>query len=278
MKRVYDYDNYRDFLKAAYADLKSRQASFSFRYFSRMAGFKSSSVLKLVMDGKRNLSAEAAAKFARALKLNKEETFFFRPLVALNQAKTLEERRLHAESLIHSRTMRQLYPLAVSQFHYYQYWYYVPVRELVGLPGFQEDPAWIARTISPAITPAEAAEALETLLKLRLVRREESGRLVQTAENVSTGDEVNSTAIHLWHMEMLKRAAESVDRHRFEDIDISAVTVGVAPDTVPRLNQMIAAMRKAILEECSKDPAPQRVYQVSIQMFPLSEAVVPGDS
>jgi uncharacterized protein (TIGR02147 family) len=56
---IYNFSDYRDFLKDRYRQLKEADSLFSFRYFSKEAGFGSPNYLKLVMDGKRNLSTEA---------------------------------------------------------------------------------------------------------------------------------------------------------------------------------------------------------------------------
>ncbi len=67
---IYNFSDYRDFLKDRYRQLKEADPVFSFRHFSKQAGFGSPNYLKLVMDGKRNLSAEAVFKFAKGLRLD----------------------------------------------------------------------------------------------------------------------------------------------------------------------------------------------------------------
>ena len=52
---IYNFSDYRDFLKDRYRQLKEADPVFSFRHFSKQAGFGSPNYLKLVMDGKRNL-------------------------------------------------------------------------------------------------------------------------------------------------------------------------------------------------------------------------------
>ncbi len=52
---VFEYDNYREFLRDSYEYLKAANPKYSYRYFSKSAGFKSSSVMKMIMDGKRNM-------------------------------------------------------------------------------------------------------------------------------------------------------------------------------------------------------------------------------
>jgi uncharacterized protein (TIGR02147 family) len=277
-KTIFAYDDYRQFLRDSYALLKARDPKFSFRFFSRIAGFKSSSVLKDVMEGKRNIGRHNIGKFAKALKLEKDEAFFFEHLVLMNQAKTLKEREHHAERLLQSQKMKELHPLADAQFNYFRRWYFVPVRELVSTVGFREDPEWIARKISPRISALDAAAALENLKKLGLVERGADGKLRQTNENVASGDEVTSTAVFSWHHEMLKKAAESLDRHEYDERDISAVSVSVSADRLPKLKEMIRTFRKAILDECSRDPSPEGVYHLGIQLFPVTDPGKDGGS
>src|SRR4051794_9980033 len=96
-RNIFEHTDYREFLRAAYAEMKAKDPKFSFRYFSKAAGFKSSSVLKEVIDGRSNIALHSIARFAKALKLNSEEALFFHHLVLMNQAKTLEDRHFHAE-------------------------------------------------------------------------------------------------------------------------------------------------------------------------------------
>ena len=87
-KSIFEYDNYRDFLRAYYLSAKAENKNFSFRYFSRISGFKSSNFLNLVMKGKSNISIDSIDRLVQAMKLNKEESTFFKNLVHFNQSET----------------------------------------------------------------------------------------------------------------------------------------------------------------------------------------------
>src|ERR1700691_1182133 len=99
------------FLKDFYSHAKFKNKKFSYRYFSRMAGFKSPNFLKQVMDSQSNLSMESINKFAKVLKLNGEETSFFRNLVLLNQSTNVEEKQIYAKEILRCRTYRRMHPL-----------------------------------------------------------------------------------------------------------------------------------------------------------------------
>src|SRR5688500_3950309 len=84
---IFKYTDYRSYLKDWYAAAKA-EGIMSFRIFSRLSNLKSPNILKLVMDGDRNLSQTTALRFATALGLNKAEKDYFLNLVNLSQSKS----------------------------------------------------------------------------------------------------------------------------------------------------------------------------------------------
>ena len=74
---VFEYLDYRSFLKDMYAYRKRRDPVFSYRYFSGKAGFASPNFLKLVIDGQRNLSHTSMLKIAKGFGLKGNEMEFY---------------------------------------------------------------------------------------------------------------------------------------------------------------------------------------------------------
>lgn len=267
---IFEYDNYRVFLKELYTSLKQTKPQFSYRYFSQKAGFRSPNFLQLVIEGKRNLSAESIEKFIHALKLNRREGDYFRILVHLNQAKTIDERKLYAEQLMRFGTFRYIYPLRREQFRYYADWYNLPVRELTALPGFSEEPEWIARSLIPPISPQQARKSVDLLLQLGLLERDPSGRLVQTDAFVSTGDEVTAASVVHYHREMIRKGTEAIERFEPAERDISAVTMALSDKGFREVKALVQRFRKEVLAIANQDDQPQDVYQLNFQLFPLA--------
>jgi uncharacterized protein (TIGR02147 family) len=270
-KSIFEYDDYRAFLADFYQHAKEENRKFSFRYFSRIAGFKSSNFLYLVMKGKSNISPESCESLAKAMKLNKEETAFFKNLVLFNQAKTSDEKQRYSHELLRSRTYQKIHPLSEAQYRYFGTWYFTVVRGLVGLPGFKEDPEWIAGQVSPAITPAEAKRALEELIKLGLLLRDPQGKLTQSSSNVASTSAVVSSSLAHFHREMMKRASESIDRFPREQRDLSAMTVGVSVETAKKIKELAEKFRGDIVDMVAKDQAPDVLYQLNVYLFPVTE-------
>jgi uncharacterized protein (TIGR02147 family) len=277
-KTIFEYDNYRAFLKDAYLALKARDGKFSYRFFSRIAGFKSPNILKLVIDGDRNIAPESIEKFSGAFKLNKEEALFFHNLVLLNQASTADDKSYYARELLKSRSYRKIHPLKEGQYHFFSVWYYVLIREMVGLTHFKEDYEWMAQQIQPAITAAEAKKAVDELTQLGLLERDNENRLRQSQNNIGTPDEVTASSITKCLREFMNRASESIDTVPREKRDISAVTFVTSEETVKRIKEKIQKFRKEILEMAAESLTPDNVYQLNFQFFPLTSEEEEGEA
>ncbi len=268
---IFSYLDYRKYLADYYDAAKVHNRAFSYRYFSRKAGYSSPNFLKLVILGQRNISSDSIERFASALKLTVTESRFFGNLVAFNQASNEEEKNEAFERVAASRRFRQARKLDRDFYTYLSRWYYPAIREMVARADFVEDPEWIASQLLPTIQPARAKACLELLLDLGLVERDETGRLTRGESSITTGHEVRSLAVGNYHRQMLKRAAESIELVRSESRDISALTVSISADTVPELKERIHNFREVLIDLCDRDEAPNSVYQINIQLFPLTQ-------
>ncbi|MCC6521215.1 MAG: TIGR02147 family protein [Polyangiaceae bacterium] len=267
---VYEYVDYRAFLRDHFAASKILKPQYSYRYFSRRAGLASSNFLKLVMDGKRNLGAGTIECFARALKLDDAESRFFADLVGLSQAETLVERNRAFERVAANRRFRAARRLEGPLFEYLRHWYYPVVRELAARADFVDDPRWLAGELLPPVTVREARAALDVLGRLGLLVRDASGRLVRGEPSLTTGHEVRSAMVPVYHRQMIERAGAAVDDVPPDERDVSALTVCIRASSLADLKQRIRRFREEMMERCDTETEPERVYQLCIQLFPLS--------
>ena len=268
---VFDFTDYRAYLRAHYQTEKARRPSYSFRLFSRLAGLRSPNFLKLVIDGQRNLGSESIPKFVKALGLNASEGAFFADLVAFNQAPDVQQRNRAFERIASSRRFRAARRIDGELFAYLSCWYHPAIRELAARADFRDDPKWIAAQLRPRIATTEAAASLKLLLSLGLlVRDETTGRLRHAEPTLTTEHEVGSLAAGNFHRQMLERAAAAIESVPAAERDLAALTVCVSARTVAAVKQRIHRLREELAELCDSDQAGDRVYQLNVQWFPLS--------
>jgi uncharacterized protein (TIGR02147 family) len=274
---IFEYDDYRSYLRDFYSFMKATRPQFSYRYFSQRAGFQSPNFLKLVIDGQRNLSNESIERFTQAMKLSSEEAAFFESLVQFNQASDSEERARCAQNLMRSKTLRKFYPLRLASYDYYSRWYYIPIRELVKLPDFREEPEWIASQFDPPLKTQDASRAIVALEELGLLQRDAAGRLRQTHESLTTDDEVVSSQIANYHREMMKHASDSIALIERSKREISAACIPVSETSMKKIKARIQEFRDEILAIAAEDTDCDSVYQLNMQLFPLTKTS-PGES
>lgn len=274
---VFEYLDYRAFLRAYYTAEKERRPAFSHRFFSRLAGLRSPNFLKLVMDGERNLGPETVPKFVHAIGLTGEAATFFADLVTFNQADTVAEKNRAFERISASRRFRSAKRIEGDLFKYLSHWYYPAIRELAARADFQENAKWIATHLRPKISPTDAQTALNLLLSLGLlVRDEATGKIVRGEPTLTTDHQtVRSLAVTNFHRQMLERASDSIETIKPLHRDLAALTVCISPETASVVKERIHRFREEITQICDADGKGSVVYQLNVQWFPLS--AVPGE-
>jgi uncharacterized protein (TIGR02147 family) len=224
-----------------------------------------------VIDGRRNLSTRMAERFAKACGLDAENARYFVCLVSFSQAVTSVDKAKEYAKLTSFRSYRRAHKLDLAHAAYYGDWYMPVIRELAAFRDFREDPAWIAEQLLPAITRTQAARALETLMELGLLVRDERGRLVQADALVSTGPETTGLHIAAFHRVMTSRALESIDLVPKAERDISSLTLGLSRGGLLAFKQRLQRFRRELLELSALEDAEQ-VVQLNFQLFPLSRS------
>jgi uncharacterized protein (TIGR02147 family) len=266
---VFDFLDYRKFLKAYYEEQKARNKAFSFQKMAWKAGFRSKSFFNEVISGKKNISPGSVFSVGKALGLQGEAFSYFEALVAFNQCQTVAEKEHWFRQLngFHKRGKSQL--IARHQFEFYSRWYHNTIRELVTWFAFDEDYALLGRQLRPAISAGQARASVRLLLKLGLIVAGK-GRYRQTDPSVTTGEEVLSAAVGSFHVQNLKLAAESLDTCPAAERDISCIVAGLSEEGFARVKTHIRDFRKKLVEVIRDDQKSSRVYHINFQFFPTT--------
>lgn len=93
---IYEFQNFREYLKKYYEMEKSKNSTFSYKKFARLAQLGSPNYLKYIIDGQRNLTISGIHKFAKAMTLTYQEKIFFELLVLKTQAKSNLEKSYYS--------------------------------------------------------------------------------------------------------------------------------------------------------------------------------------
>ena len=271
MKSLFDYTNYRVYLKDYY-EFKKKSTGYTYRDFADATGMNSTSWLLHLIKGTKNLSVETALRIAKSMKLNKSETSFFGVLVLFTQAKSSESKDLYFQKMLGMKRKLKLVRFSEVQYEYYTKWYHPVIRSLSVKMDFGQDYAQLGRCLIPPITAREAKKSIGLLEKLGFIARGANGRHTLTSSVVSTGDEVASLNVINYHKQVSRLAEGAHDLSSQEERDISALTLGIGEEDFFRIKARIQAFRKEIMEMASAASEPDRVYQFNFQFFPVGKA------
>jgi len=266
---VFDFTDYREFLRAMYAERKAR--GLSYRWLARRAGLSSPSFLKAVIDRRKNLAPTTATRVAGALGLSGDSADYFQLLVQANQSDDSAEQRRIGVQLARLRRHQDVKELASARDAYYRQWYFPAIRELATTAHFRADPRWIARTLRPKITVPAAKRALAVLERIGLLRRDASGELRASSQQVTTELEPKSDQVAQFHRAMLERAAGALDDVAREERDISSITLCVERNGFAAFKKRIQQLRRELLDEFDAGASGVQVVQLNLQLFPVSK-------
>ena len=268
---IYRFAEYRAYLRDFYLFLKDGNPAVSHRYLAGKIGFDAGQFAK-ILAGKRNLTPAMALKFADLFKLNRKEKEYFEVLVLATHAKHPEERKTLLGRLQPMRP-RPAKPIADGLDEYYRTWYHTALRELLAFYPFRGDWSALAKMIRPALTETQAKEGVELLSALGFIKKDAQGRFRVADPHITSGYKNPSKAVQAYILAGLELGKAALDAFPKESRNLSTLTFSTSENNFLQIQEKIRLFRKELAEEVDKIEKPERVYQLNIQLFPLSEAL-----
>lgn len=269
MPDLYSYIDYRKFLKDYYEEQKARDPKFSHRYFTMKVGFSSSGYFSDVLAGKKNLSGAFMLKFAKALKLGREEEEYFLNLVQFNQAKTLEEKNRYYEKMMTTGKVK-VDIVDRGKHEYFSSWQYAAVREALHYIDFTDDHKTLGKSLDPPISTKDAKKAVDVLASLGLIARNESGVWRPTSGNLKMGGGFDALGLSNYHKSTLELAVRALDAFPPEQRGFSTLTLPLTAEKIRKAKLAIKNLRMYLMALAENGTKADRVYQFNFQMFPVT--------
>jgi uncharacterized protein (TIGR02147 family) len=269
-KKVYDYLDYREFLKETYSFLKSKDKKYSQRFFAQKLGARSTGFFAEILNGKRNISNHNILNFFKILKLDRDECGYFESLVNFNQARSLLEKdywllKMMECSKVDSKILNR------DVYEYFSRWYYAAIRELLFFYHTPIRPTAIASLLDPPIRTSEAEEAMALLEKLALIERNPDGSYSQKDTFISTGNQVHSVEVANYQMQTLELAKHALNTVPASQREISTLTMSISGAAYGRIAEILKKAKQDIVKVTQRDTGEDRVYQMNMQFFPLTK-------
>ena len=266
---VFDYLNYHAFLKDLYDLRKARNQYFSYRYLGKLLSLDAGFLVK-VMQGKLALPEKCLPPLMKLCAFEGREADYLKQLVLYGRAKSVKAIKVHFENMIALRGLGSR-KIELDQYAFYQKWYHSAIHCLLMFHDFGGDFKALAARLSPPITVKEAKESVQLLTELGFVKQTAEGGYKVTDVRLTSGDKWQSAAVRNFQEECWKLAGESWGRHPKEIRDLSTVTITVCSKNLEEIRQRIKELRQSLLHMGSEGGEPDSVYQVNIQLFPMTQ-------
>ncbi len=270
MKPIIEYSNFRQYLLDYYEERK-RVSAFSWREFSKVAGFTSSSYMKVVCDGKSKLSKIGVERVATAIGLTGFELDYFRAMVKFGQAANEETKKAAYRDMLAIAKVHKVRVLEGDLFAYYDTWRNPMMRELAPLmPG--ATPGEMAKMCYTETSAQEVRESLVFLTKAGLLKKEKDGSFAQSETSVSGTPDATRLALRGMHRQMAQLATPALELPACER-NFSGVTMGVSRESYDRIVRLLDECRRQIIAIAAEDKNIEQVYRLNLQLFPLTKSV-----
>ncbi len=273
-KTIYEYFDFRSFLRAWFESEKARRQRFSKATVSRSLGLPNSRNFFSDILGGRPLSETFQERLIRVLALDRDQARYFRALVEWEQA-TLPERRESALQIIAEFRRPAGIVLAAHQMEYFRHWRYGAVRALLDTDDFGDEPGRIGRQLRPRLTSAEARESLRLLERLGLIARNDRGIWKPTDRSISAPEGREDAFVldlQIQQFDLARQRILSKDGHpRLVATNVISISSAGYLRLLERIDKFRTEIRTLVLDD--EDPI-DRACQIVIAAVPIS---VPKD-
>jgi uncharacterized protein (TIGR02147 family) len=282
---VGEYLDFRKFLAAYYnyrRDIsKNDIRPYTYGVFSAGADIKSPNYLKMIIEGRRNLSPEMIGKFAKALGLNKEQSDEFRLLVMYGQASDPAERNMHLKELNELRVSQKLKTGEIdsktwAKIPSWLTWVIFAATEQEGVNG--NDLQALRKILRDKASVDEIESALNNLISSgELAKDETTGELKRNRQLMENSDEVSVAMIRKLQSELMYLGLESLYQDSATEREFGSATLSLTKAEFDELRLTLRKIRKdaqknaAVARSTSKG---ERVYQLNLQLFPVTNSPI----
>jgi uncharacterized protein (TIGR02147 family) len=277
MKSILAYSDYRKFLND-HAKLKRRKnARWSIGLWSRKLKLGATTSLTMILNGQRNPGPVITNRFIEYFKFTLLERDYFLDLIEIAKIRQDGPSQERIRSLLAS-DLKKLSPGKYSKqsrhidqqtFLKISNWCCYVIRQMTLLRDFSEDPtSMAARMIFPA-SPLEIESAINSLLKVGLLRRSKDGRLRRVSKFVKTDDDIANEGLKQFHEAMIGHGLKAIRKIDIQEREITGLTFAIKRDQIGEAKELI----RRFVQEFKKlggHPDADQVSQLNIQFFPLT--------
>ncbi len=272
------YTDYRSYLNDHFEfrrhETRHQLRPFSYSDFSAAADIRSPNYLKLIIGGDRNLSLDMCKKFGRALRLEKADQEEFELLVAYNQADDPLERNSSLKALSEMRAQKSLDAgdIDITTWEKMPGWLSWVIYALIDQTNIDFSIDHLKKVLRQRVSEKDIQEAIDKLVASGDVRIE-NNIPYKNNKVISNSDKIPAALVRKLQAELVYLGLESLYRDAPQEREISGFTIAMTDDEFTWVRHELRKIRKELQAKLmmAREKSPgKKVYQVNIQLFPLT--------
>ena len=249
---------------------RKRSSLFSWREFSKLAGFTSPNYIQLVCEGKSRLSKTGVEKVATAMELAGSDRDYFLAMERFGDAKSDSKKIQAFNDMQNIAKENRLRVVDGEAFKYFESWVNPVMRELAPIkPGAK--PLELARNCYPVVSATEVRQSLDFMVHANFLKKIGEDTYEQTEKIVTGSSEAIPLALRSMNRQMSKFATDAIDDIPSEKRHIAGVTLGLSDATYKWLVQKLELLRQQVVAIAAKEKDYDKVYRLNLQLFPLTK-------
>lgn len=278
---ISDYMDYRRYLADFYGykrnETKNDLRPYTYAIFSAAADIKSPNYLKMIIEGKRNLSDDMILKFSKACSLNKADGDEFKYLVTFNQADDPANRNMALKELSEYRVQQKLKHGEIDRkvFEKVPNWIGWIIYALVDQAGVFFNVTQLKELLRDKVSENDIQHALAQLLESGDLVKDESTGEIKKGPIKDAPDEIPPALIRRLQMQLMYLGLESLYQDKADEREFGSLTMSLTETEFNEIKFKLRQLRKSIHKENSiarMNSKGERVYQLNLQLFPVTNS------
>ena len=151
-------------------------------------------------------------------------------------------------------------------------WHHLAIRSLIEMSPDPGDWAALGRRLHPRRSAATVRRSVKLLEAAGLVEKRSDGLWHAMEKAVATTHDVGKEPIRHFHRQCLGLATASIANTPPEHRDVTGLTMGVSEKSYRLIRERLTEMRAEFARIADADADADRVYQLTIALFPLSDS------
>jgi uncharacterized protein (TIGR02147 family) len=243
-------------LQDAWTAARIRNPQFSLRAFARKLGV-APSVLSEILSGKRPITEKTARRLSQRLSLSPEESAQVFEVVSKKVDGSSGKK---GQSLAYSE-------IEQDQFKAVSDWVHFAILSLSETKDFEASATWIGQRLG--VSESVAQQSFDRLVRLGMLRKVRGHWRPRQARYTSSDEIVNSALkrAHVQHFQLAQKSLEELD---LSVRDFIGITMAIDPSKLTEAKKRIREFRDE-LASCLEVGEQSEVYQLAIQLFPLTQ-------